>query len=446
MTTTTTRIAVAAALAFASMSVNAENKLDFGLSATAGYSDNLYRTSGDTSDESFSSIGGNIDYVNKGRRVDARAVGDLAYYMYSGGGQDELTGYFDGNVSFGLVPDHFLWAFSDNFRQGVADALQAATPGNTEGINNFSSGPDFLFRLGDVMTAKLSGRYSNVWYQNTLGDNDRYSGDLSLERRLSSRSTVGIAGSIESVNFTQQGVGPDYDRYEGYLTYRSTGARTTLDVDAGYTELSGGRLTENGPLFRLSLIRQISPSSSAYIRGGYEYNDSGEYVTSMQPGEIPGTPSDLLATPQPYRDSFGLVGWRLERPRTQFALEVSYHDESYVGLSTNDQTLFGITGQLQRELTDRVSLGITGWLRNNDYQNLGYSFDEWEMAATLSWRLLRTVALQVSASHWDRSSSGAIEGVDENRLWVGATWSPRAKDPALQSRFSGQAPVAQQHP
>ncbi len=367
------KLALAAALAGMAGAAQArppEYRLDYALTATAGYSDNLYRSSPSSGDDVFSSFGGTIDYRNQTRRVDAEVIGDLAYYVYSGNAGNELTGYFSGRVALGVVPEKFLWVFENNFGQGIADPLQPASPGNTEGINNFSTGPDFIFRFGDANSARLSGRYSNVWYQDSLGDNDRYSGRLSLEHQLSSRSSVGLAGEVEAVKFTEPGVGPDYDKYEGYLTYRTQGARTGLTLDAGYTEISGGDVTDNGPLVRLSINRVVSPSSSVFIGGGYEYNDSGSVAGTTPPDGSPGNPSGLLTTPEPYQDAYGSMGWTFERLRTHAGVDVSYHDQTYLGTGINDQTRFQLNGLVRRDLSERFSLELGGWFGDVNYQNL----------------------------------------------------------------------------
>jgi len=452
------RFALAAALAGIAGGAHArapEYRLDYGLTATAGYSDNLYRTSQGSGGDVFSSFGGTIDYRNQSRRVDAEAKGDLAYYLYSGNAGNELTGYFDGRVALGIVPEKFLWVFANNFAQGIADPLQPASPGNTEGINHFSTGPDFIFRFDDSTSARLSGRYGNVWYQNTLGDNNRYSGQLSLERRLSARSSVGLAGDVESVQFTQPGVGPDYDKYEGYLTYRTEGARTGLTLDAGYTEISGGKITDNGPLVRLSINRVVSPSSSVFIGGGYQYNDSGNVAGRTLPSGTPGVPSNVLTTPEPYLDAYGSMGWAFKRARTHISLDLSYHDLNYLGTGTNDQTSLQFIGKARlqfigkarRDLSERFSLELRGWFNDVNYQNLFYipqqnlyrngDYTEWDLRATLSWRVLRTLSLQFSGDHWNRSGSGPNNSQDENRLWVGATWSPRAIDHSLDVKTPG---------
>jgi len=439
------KLALAAALAGVAGAAQArppEYRLDYALTATAGYSDNLYRSSPSSGDDVFSSFGGTIDYRDQTRRVDAEAIGDLAYYVYSGNAGNQLTGYFSGRVALGVVPEMFLWVFENNFGQGIADPLQPASPGNTEGINNFSTGPDFIFRFGDANSARLSGRYSNVWYQDSLGDNDRYSGKLSLEHLLSSRSSVGLAGEVEAVKFTEPGVGPDYDRYEGYLTYRTQGARTGLTLDAGYTEISGGDVTDNGPLVRLSINRVVSPSSSVFIGGGYEYTDSGSFASRTSAGGTPGTPTDVLTTPEPYLDAYGSMGWTFERVRTHAGVDLSYHDKTYLGTGTGDETSLQFAGQVRRDLSERFSLELYGSFRDVNYQNLDNQslvadYTEWDLRATLSWRVMRTVSLLFSVDHWDRSGSGVYSGSDENRLWVGATWSPRAKDRSLDVKAPG---------
>jgi hypothetical protein len=437
---------VALAAALMSMSVVAsaatEGHFDYGLRVTAGYSDNLYRVPSGASSEAFSSLGGTIDYRNVGRRVDADLLGDLGYFFYTGNASNELTGNFNGRVSLGIVPERILWVFEEAFSQGVSNGLQPATPGNTQSINNFSTGPDFIFRFGDSMSARLSGRYTNVWYQDTLGDNNRYKGELSLEHQLSARGSIGLVGNVESVKFTEPGVGPDYDKYEGYLTYRAEGVRTRLTLDAGYTEISGGNVIDNGPLVRLSIDRRVSPSSRVILRGGYEYNDSGSVVAARPPLGTGGNPGNLLSTPEPYQDSYGSLGWGFERVRTKLALEASYHDENYVATSLNDRTRLEFSGRASHDLNSQLALILSARYSKDDYQTLNADYDEWDLLATLSWRILRTVSLQFSVDHWDRSGSGVYGSANENRFWVGATWSPRAQDESLRIKDGEQLPTA----
>ena len=405
----------------------AEPHLDYSLRAGGGYSDNLGRSDTDTVSSAFYSAGGTLDYLFKSARTDAAALADFDWIDYDDQSFDsQVLGSLNGHFRYQLVPERFTWVFEDNFGQSARDPFSPSTSNNTENMNFFTTGPDLALHFGHRMGLEMDARYSNVWYQRSVNDNDRYSAGASLVRYLSEASRVFLRTDYNNVQFSGDSLSPDYDRWNAYAGYASENARTKLTVDAGYSSLHRAGQTESGPLFRLGWSRTLSESLTADLRGGYEYNDSAGALGFNQAGggAVGAGTGGVVSTGDVFEDSYGAANLHFDKLRTRIGAGVEYHHENYLAIDALDRD----RTHLYADFTRRVGRPFTVTF-SAAYDMFNYTpgstldYDELALGAGGGWQVGPTVVL--SLDYWYYQRPGSSFGTyDENRIWLRAAWSP----------------------
>jgi len=394
---------------------------DYQATLGAGYSDNIGRATQDETSSGILAPGLQFSFDQASRRLQADLVGNFAYYKYLDDKFDsELIGNFAGNARFSLVPERFEWVVSDNFGQVLNDPFLPATPENRENINYFMTGPDAIVPFSQTTRLRAGARYGLTTYEHQSFDSNNVMGQLALEHQLSAFSTVSLNGSLQQINFDESALNGDYDQTEVFARYDAQGARTNLSVDAGYTALNQDATdtTHNGALFRLSVSRRLSASSTISLSGGHEFSSSGGAFAAGQLG----MPTNIGAVPgrqtiQPFMYDHARLGYAFQRERTGFSLSAFWDDRNFKDQSGFDQTLTGLSAAVTRQLTPRTSLTIDGNYGRGSFEQQG-DYTDFIGGISVNWRLSQRVTLALSYDHFDRSSDRPAGGYTENRYWL----------------------------
>src|SRR5262245_16650922 len=87
-------------------------ELDYGVEVGGGYSDNIARVDTNETDETIGTVGLDLNWTERTRRLEADANVDLSYFEYLDNTFDsEVVGTADGTIIVGIVPDRFSWLF-----------------------------------------------------------------------------------------------------------------------------------------------------------------------------------------------------------------------------------------------------------------------------------------------------------------------------------------------
>jgi hypothetical protein len=259
----------------------------FGVDVGVGQTDNISRVAVDKTDETIVSAGLDFSVEQNSRRLYANAAAQLAYLDYLNNTYDhELVGNVGALANLRLIPDGFEWLFQDNFGQVASDPVAPVTPANRENINYFTTGPDVIVPIGSLNKFRLSGRFSQVLYQKSTTDNDRYSGSVAFLHELSPASVLSLNGTWERIKYDQF-PDSDYDKQEAYGRYELNGMRTTLAIDFGYSTLDQTTTSSGGYLVRIDLARKLTPSTTLTLTGGREFSDAADsFLQLQQSGDI----------------------------------------------------------------------------------------------------------------------------------------------------------------
>lgn len=407
-------------------------ELAWGADAGVGHTDNIARTATSEVDETIATVGAELDLRQQSTRLDASLTSRLEFLDYLDDTFDsDLIGSLVGNATVDIVRERFTWGIEDTFGQTAPNQFAPATPVNRVNVNYFSTGPDLSIPLGSRTRVRLAGRYSDVYYEDSdeqsgvpadQGDlgNERRRGELSLERELSSATNVSLNGVVEEVEFDDQQSFVDYERQEYFLRYGLDGARTTLDLEAGYTLVRQSGQEFDGGLARIHLTRRVSEATTVSLEGGRDFSDSGNVFRQLQtatPGSTDTQPVQELA--DPFENTYVTLRWNFFRNRTGMNAYASYFNEEYqVQTQFNRRrTEFGLN--LQRNLSRTTTAAIGGTYGEQDYRSLGGTFEDVTGSASLQWRLGRASYLSVAYLYFDRNDDlTALGGYRENQVWL----------------------------
>lgn len=201
---------------------------------------------------------------------------------------DHVFGALVGRGSYSFVPDHFSWRLDDTFGQVAANTLAPATPTNRVNTNRLNTGPDVSIALSDATDIVLGGRYADTTFGNEAGvggvfDQTRWSGTGGVRTKLSPVSSIGLDASTAKVDYKSASTAA-YDQSEAYIDYTLRESRYGASIEAGGTQLKQFGETQNGPLLRLTVYRQLSPSWSLNASAGRAYESTGDLFASELAG------------------------------------------------------------------------------------------------------------------------------------------------------------------
>lgn len=422
-------LALAAALLCAA-GANAQG-IDLAVSVGGFHTDNVRRESVDEESQTVGELGLRLGIERDTGRLNSHVSANLAYRNYFDDAYDEdLRGGVDATVTYWFAPERFSWVIQDNLGQAFIDPRNVDTPDNQQNANFFSTGPDLRLPIGDRTSVLLSGRWSQASYEEFDADNQRFTGTLGLERRLSERSSLSVNATAERVEYDNEVLNSNYDRQSGYVALQSEGARTTLAVQAGYTALHDFGDTTDGPLLDVRLTRQMSPRTTLTLNAGTALTDSAEAMRRDQRivgVEIEGGLS--IASTDPFQSDYASLGWALEGTRTSANLDVNWRTEDHEREAALNRDSIGATARLTRHIGPRLSAGLYGGWTKQDFEDSDVEFDEWNVGVDLNWELSAQFGVTVRGDRFEGSGDTAL-GVDqrdytENRVTLTFTYTPR---------------------
>jgi hypothetical protein len=430
-------ILCAALLTAAGHALSAEvTELGYALRAGFAYSDNIEQAPSGFERDATAAVAGLQLWGSRptGRlRYDLSA--DLEYQEYLNLDiNSELLGRAALQGSYHFVPDTVSWNARVNYDQIRADLLRPLAPGNLENQITLSTGPTLRARLSSTMVADFDGRYTRLDYSDRPFDNQTLTGRLLVGRRASARSFAGVGVAYDDVSYLSSLVpdSSDYKRKEVFAKVELQGARTGIDLEAGYADASGEIVDDSGPLFRARFTRLLTRSLTAFISGVREYPTSETAPISSISGPTDGGPIDnSLLTSAPRLTTRFEGGLRLDRARTDWEITYARLKEESLAVSGLDRNYDELRGRISRSLTPRSLAAIYGAYSSDDVSAFSGSFSERTVGAELQFSFGRSLGLELRMQH--RNRDGLTAGADSSELSGGIflRYSPDAGNRAV---------------
>jgi hypothetical protein len=411
---TSGRLAAAACSAFGVLlatGAQAEG-FEFGLRAGGNYSDNVQRVpTGETS--SASGIVG-VDF--SGERETGRLLydvfGNLEYQHFFDDEVDaETYGQMYATSSYAIVPESFVWGLSGSFDQTRSNLLRPVAPENLDDVITLSTGPQWTMRFGKSLESTLEGHYIVADYSERPFDSDTAGGSLVFGRRQGATRFIGFGGSFDQVDYDDDTLASqDFERREVFVRVNAQGARTTLDVDAGYSEVEGDTFDDDGPMFRVNATRELTGSLSAFLRFNQLFPTSGGATFSPDSPPQLGTDSSVLTGgPRKIRDTG--AGLQLRARRTDASLSFVLREEE--DLETSVQRDFEvITASGTYSFAPRASFSL--YVRFSDEDVVGVDSEEQTYGGRLNFQIGRLTSLSLRIENRSRDSDVPEGEYEEN--------------------------------
>jgi hypothetical protein len=404
--------------------------ITYEVEAGVGHSDNVTRTDAAQTDDSLASLGLNLNWRERTRRLQGDVVTDVSYVEYLDDTYDaEVIGNANANLVFAIVPETFTWQLQDSFGQARTNPFEPVTPDNRENINYFTTGPDVRFRLGSQMTLQVYGRYTTTDYEESPLDSERTSAGLGLFRDLSAASRVGINAVVDESEF-DDAVTPSYERRSTYLSYDLTAGRTQVAAQVGYSEVEiDGQEGDGGALVNIRVTRDLSASSSLMVSASRQFTDAGEALGGMAGGEFGGGAGgglggggELTASGAPYEGTDYAVAWQFEKRRTSVNLGVNWSESDYETqplLNRKSRSYFGSFG---RQLRPTLRLELNMNYLSEEFASATFEAEDFETSLNLDWQMSRRLGLRVSAERYDHDTDSGTGEFVENRYFLYLTY------------------------
>lgn len=411
-----------AAVGVFALAVGAPVRAELAATAEAGigYSDNIRRTASDQIEESIGTVGLNLDWRERTRRLRGDAAVDLSYFEYLDDTfESEVVGTANGSLTLGIVPETLHWVFEDTFGQAQSDPFAPVTPESRENLNFFSTGPDLIARFGATGFGRIFGRWSKTSYETSPLDAERTTGGISVGRRASSRTELTLNAVTERITFDQP-LTPDYDRKNVFVGYELDAARTLLTADLGYTWLDrdGAEDTTGSALVNIAVQRELSASSLLHLTLGSQLGDAGDSLRDALGGEVVGGGGQITATSDPFENRIASLQWQFARNRTGFSLGASWNQERYETQTQFNRARYVYTATFSRQLARTLDLQLITTLSDEQFENVDLETEELQFGVTLSWRAWRTLGWRLLLERYDRDASNGLGEYQEHRAFL----------------------------
>jgi hypothetical protein len=440
----------------------------FGVDLGVGETDNVTLASSNPISQTMATADTDFSVNRRSRLFDVNAMGNFTYldYLQNAYGS-QLLGRFDGTADATIVPGRLIWVLRDDFGQSALDPYTPVTPNNIENINYVTTGPDLMLRIGGVDFVNISARYARAQYQTSPFNSNRFLASAALGRDISAGASISLNANTERVLFENTVVNTDFDRSSAFGRYELHGARTDFVGEIGATVVdtsadgmsSSGLTTSTtpvtgiatpplaarpagsltGPLAKMQLSRQVSPSAKVIVTAGQDLTDASSSFSSQSTGATGiGTITPAALTSNSYRSTYASAGWQYVRNRTTLAVTARYEKDIYPGLASLDVTRPGAELNIQRRLTRALTAQLQSTWYKTDYlhaipapQTTGSTvYANAIISGSLAWRHGRGLEIRLRCDHDSYSVSNGNTGYRENRVFLTVGYRPAATPPA----------------
>jgi hypothetical protein len=424
-------LALASAVLAAGSALAAEQPtsgLDYVLRAGGTYSDNIgLQPSSIAESASSLTFGAELHGEQTTGRLRYQAGVELWRYQYlshySGGdtfGRGLLSGSYD------FSPEHFRWNASINFDQLREDPFRPLAPGNKENVTTLSTGPTLRANLFGAVDTQLDGHIAQALYSGNTVDNQTVGGRLGFGHRTGPHSSLGIGGSVDEVTYLGDPASSlfDFHRREAFFHGDMNGARTQLSAEVGYANAVGDTFNADGPVARIRLTREMSPSLTGYLGYRHEYPTSTTSASVSDPTAAGGgIVNTALVTSSPREDWVGELGFQYKRTRSTGELGFYHLNEDSLITGLGSHTFDEIRAKVTRDLTPRSQGAIYASFSKEDFSAYNQGSNDLRSGVEYMYGITRSVGVEARLEYRSRNGTGGSASFNEFSGGVFLTYS-----------------------
>ena len=402
------------------------------LEVGVGHTDNITRASDTPGDlaieDTIYDTGLTVSLEHESVRSNVDLRGSLVYHDYQDAPYDsETLPALDLSALFRITEQSLSWFLDGNVGQQSIDPFQPVTPVNRENFSFFTTGPSLYVPLGSRFSLRTDLSYSEIDYEEQPLDNSRKGAQLSFVRQINPTRTLSLNVRGERTDFDSDDLFEPIDRYDAFLQFSTTGSRNNIDIDLGWSisERAGNRSEE--PLINVDWTRQVSPTTSITASAGSQISDSAESFRTNQQGSIEiGDVQDQQGITDPFTEDYAGLSLTYLATKTTLILGVGLIDENYLNsaVSSRNRQIQRLSASLTRRLGTAWEVGLEAQQSGHDYEELGREDVDFLASASLTWRRLRTIAVELRIDRIDRESELPLDEYTENRVYLGFRYIP----------------------
>lgn len=357
-------------------------RLDYTIDAGIEHNDNVAFAADELSDpisQTYPRAGLGFLLSQDSSMFQASIEGRANYYRYRSPFSDSLDGFLNGRFNWVAVPERLHFSVEDYLSVQPIDALVPDGPGNRQQINVLSLGPTLFFRWTQTMNGVLDVRYLNTDAEvNEEFNSDRLSAGLRAIKELTPTSRISLNAEGQRIDFDNDLVARDYDRYDLIARYERELTRMSLGLDAGYSRIDyreGGQ-SSNAPLVRAEIRWNQDQRSRYALLVSSQFSDvaSSAMGGTLGPGAtIPNRlpVGDMVVDAEPFEERLASFTYSHQGTRTMFSVTPFGRWLRYVSNDAYNRDGSGLRIGLERTLRPGLRLDATAAYEKVEYITLG---------------------------------------------------------------------------
>ena len=425
---------VAAGLLMAAPEAAWAVRIDYELDVGIEHNDNVTLAATDPIDVNIGRAGVGFGIYQDSSALQASVLGRVEYRTYQDDVYDDsVDGTLSGRLNWVILPERLAFTVQDDLSLQSVNTLAADVPGNRQQVNVFSAGPTLFFNVNPTLDGVVELRYLTSDAEITDEFNsDRINLALRAIKEIDPTSRVSANVQVQQVDFDDDIVARDYDRYDVYARYARALARFDLGVDVGYSRLdyNSGQADRSDPLLRADLSWRPNARHRITLSAYSQFSDTAsDAMAGTTPVEdaIPGSIStgDSVVNASPYEERRLLVDYTLVTPRTTVTIAPYVQQLRYVESDQFDQDGDGLRFDVSWQVRPRLRLGAYAAIDRTDYVNLNREDQTRRYGVTLTRQWTQTLSSRLEYARYERRSTAFGEDADQNILYLSLIYSNR---------------------
>ncbi len=368
-----------------------------------------------------------LSYVQESAssEVDVRAA--LSYVKYKDGPFDnETLPGLDASALFRINERSLRWFILGNIGQQTINPFEPVTPGNRQNITYITTGPSVFIPLGTRFSTTADAWYSVIRFEEQPQDNDRIGAQLALVRQINPNRSISLNVQGERTEFDLESAFPLIDNYEAYFRFETEGSRNDLTVNLGWNTSERSGIKSEEPLVNLEWLRRISARTNFMLGAGTRISDMADNFRGNQSYSTDITETqNQQSTTEPFTENFARLSVGFSSTRSAITAALNLSDEEYDQESEFDRQSKSATIDFSRQLGSSWEIGVFGTLYQYDYDIPARQDDELRYGASIAWRQLRTVEVELRLERSDRDSTDEAGIYTEDRVYLSFRYIPR---------------------
>ena len=407
-------------------------RVDYNLDLGVEWNDNVTLAPTDPIDQRYLRSGIGFLVTETNSSLQAHLDGRMEYRNYEDDVfNDTVDGTLSGRLNWIAIPQRLFFTVEDNLSLQPVDALVPDAPGNRQQVNVFSAGPTLLLNWSPSFQGQAELRYVNSDAEITDEFNSqRLALALRTIKELNPSTRISLNVQGQRVDFNDDIVARDYNRYDLFGRYSRTLARFELGTDLGYSRIDYRQgETRSEPLVRVDAAWNPSDRHRLVVAASSEFSDTAiDALGSIQAdATLPENvlTGDAVVNASPYEVRSLSLDYSFTNTRFDFMAAPYVQKRNYIDSDEFDQDSRGIRADLHWLVRRSLTVGVFGTYESLEYTNLNRKDDTLRVGANVRYRWARHWSAGLQWERYDRDSSAAGQSVAQNLVYLSISYSNR---------------------